>query len=48
MKNKRMAHGKIISNFQEKSHQAEVIRHDLIDTMEVRIFIDFKLDNSSQ
>lgn len=36
MKNKRLAHGKIIESFQEKSQQSEVIRHDLIDTHEVR------------
>lgn len=35
MKNKRREHGKIIEKFQESSQQAEVIRHDLIDTMEV-------------
>lgn len=35
MKNKRREHGKIIEKFQEKSQQAEVTRHDLIDTMEV-------------
>lgn len=35
MKNKRREHGKIIEKFQEQSQQAEVIRHDLIDTMEV-------------
>lgn len=41
MKNKRMVHGKIIEKFQEKSQQAEVIRHDLIDTMEVRTVFFF-------
>lgn len=35
MKNKRREHGKLIEKFQEKSQQDEVIRHDLIDTMEV-------------
>lgn len=35
MKNKRKAHKKIIENFQEKSQQAESLRHDLIDTHEV-------------
>lgn len=43
MKNKRLVHGKIIENFQEKSQQAEVLRHDLIDTMGVRTMINFKL-----
>lgn len=35
MKNKRKEHSQIIENFQENSQQAEVIRHDLIDTHEV-------------
>lgn len=35
MKNKRREHGKLIEKFQEKSQQADVIRHDMIDTMEV-------------
>lgn len=35
MKNKRQAHGKIIEKFQEKSNQAEVVRHDLKQTLEV-------------
>ncbi|XP_055304264.1 ATP-dependent RNA helicase DDX54 [Sitodiplosis mosellana] len=34
MKNKRREHGKLIEKFQEKSQQDEVVRHDLIDTME--------------
>lgn len=36
MKNKRLVHGKLIANFQEKSQQEEVVRHDMIDMMEVR------------
>ena len=47
MKNKRREHGKLIEKFQEKSQQDEVIRHDLIDTMEVSgIEIVFLLWNS--
>lgn len=44
MKNKRLVHGKIIENFQEKSQQAETIRHDLIDTHEVRSECVFQSD----
>lgn len=40
MKNKRLAHGKLIENFQEKSQQAEVIRHDLKETLEVSIIFN--------
>lgn len=39
MKNKRRAHSKIIENFQEKSQQADVVRHDMIDMMEVTFFV---------
>lgn len=35
MKGKRAAHARIIENFQEKSQQAEVIRHDMIGMHEV-------------
>lgn len=35
MKNKRQAHGKLIEKFQEKSQQAEVVRHDLKDGFDV-------------
>lgn len=35
MKNKRQAHGKLIEKFQEKSQKAEVVRHDLKETLDV-------------
>lgn len=41
MKNKRLVHGKIIANFQEKSQQAEVVRHDMKGSLEVSEFAKF-------
>lgn len=43
MKNKRSAHGKLIEKFQEKSQQADVVRHDMKETLEVNTFIPFLL-----